>query len=202
MTIKKIGYFGGTFDPIHFGHLNLAIEAFEKRELDEIWFCPTSQSPHKLNSPPISIHHRLQMARLALESCPKFKVLEEEASSLGQPHYTYNTLIKLQNDPNNQNKKFYLLLAEDLLFQIDTWYQAEALLDQFPLFVGSRKADTPPHLNKIKNPLILKALKEKVEIRTLEISSGEIRERLKNKLYCTHLMPLKVLDYIYENELY
>jgi nicotinate-nucleotide adenylyltransferase len=201
MTAKKIGYLGGTFDPIHFGHLNLAIEALEKGKLDEIWFCPTSQSPHKLNSPPISIHHRLQMAKLALEGYPEFKVLEEEAS-LGQPHYTYNTLIKLQSDPKNHNKKFYLLFSEDLLFQFHTWYQAEALLTQFPLFVASRKVDDLPSINEIKNPLILKALKEKVEIRTLEINSREIRQRLKNKLYCTHLTPLKVLDYICENGLY
>lgn len=201
MSKKKIGYLGGSFDPIHLGHLNLAIEAIERIELDEVWFCPTVQSPHKRGAPPIAIKHRLKMVELALQGNPKFKLIQNEALKEEAP-YTYDTLLDLKQDPQNQDKIFYLLLSEDLLPSLHTWHKVEALLEEFPFFVGSRKYSKHLDTNAL-NKFILEKVKNKIEgIRTLEISSRNLRDRLKNKLYCAHLMPLKVLDYIYQNELY
>ncbi len=72
MRGKKIGLFGGTFDPIHFGHLNLAFELMEKEKLEQVWFIPTQVNPFKTQTPPISIDHRLFMVNLAIQKIPQF----------------------------------------------------------------------------------------------------------------------------------
>ena len=76
--MKKIGLYGGTFDPIHFGHINLAIELMEKRKLDEVWFIPTQVNPYKTHLKTTSFEHRVKMLDLALGMIPQFKVNEIE----------------------------------------------------------------------------------------------------------------------------
>ncbi len=201
MIKKKIGYLGGTFDPIHFGHLNLALEALEKAHFDEIWFCPTLLSPHKKETPPIEIIHRLKMVELATEEIPQFKVIENETQG-ELPPFTYETLLSLKNDPQNQDKTFTLLLSEDLIAGLEKWHKIDRLLDESPILIGHRTGFKPPKENDLNQEVLSRVQNKKLSIRTLEISSSNLRTRLKNKLYCAHLLPRKVLDYICQNELY
>lgn len=199
MKSTKIGFLGGTFDPIHFGHLNFALEALEKRHLDQIWFCPTPLSPHKKGSPPIDIKHRAKMVSLAVEGEPRFKKIDTEEHSVQAP-YTLDTLHTLKEE--YPNKEFTLLLSEDLLQNFHTWRGAEQIVEEFEIFIGIRPGFKSVEIDKLEWFMVNKVKKNLHPIRQLEISSSDIRYRLKNNLYCAHLLPLKVLDYISQHGLY
>ncbi|MBN2480003.1 MAG: adenylyltransferase/cytidyltransferase family protein, partial [Parachlamydiales bacterium] len=133
--MKKVAFFGGSFDPIHLGHLNLAIEIFEKsKRFDEILFCPTNISPFKLEKPPkASFEHRLNMLKIALKNAPFFKITSSEIKR-DFPSYTIDTL-NLLKDENDLN----LILTEESLEYFHLWKEYENILKIAPLIVGTRK---------------------------------------------------------------
>ncbi len=197
--MKKIGLFGGSFDPIHFGHLNLALEMLEKRGLDEVWFCPVNISPFKMhNQPHIEASHRLKMLALALDDIPSFHFLENEMKREG-PSYTVETLRELHNQyPQHE---FFLILGDDAVSHFFNWHQPEEITSLAKLLVGQRDFQKP---NNFKGSTgIQKAIEEGLTpTRVMDISSTDLRQRLENKLYCRHLIPAKVMDYISKNDLY
>lgn len=184
----KVGFFGGTFDPIHFGHLNLAIQLCEIHQLDQVLFCPTSLSPHKIKTKPIANDkHRKAMVKMAIEEISSFAFcgleLEKE-----EEYFTVDTIRALTKERPNDH--FHLLLGEDSFINLDTWKEAKELIKLAPPLIGSRPGDR------------MAPSKGMTAIRNIDISSTYIRDRLKKKLYCKHLVPLNVLDYIYSNKLY
>ena len=189
--LKSIGFFGGTFDPIHFGHLNLALHILEKKNLDHILFSPANYSPEKEGDPPIaSKEARKKMVELAIEDISAFSVIDLELQREG-PSYTIDTIkLLMKEEPHAQ---FHLILGEDLLSGLSKWKQAEELIKLAPPLVGTRPGDEIP-----KD--ILGA--EKVEIPPIEISSTALRERLFQKKDCRDFIPAKVLDYIEQKGLY
>lgn len=197
---RKIGFLGGTFDPFHLGHLNLAVEMIDKGYVDEVLVCPTSISPFKLDNPPIAIFHRVQMIKAAIEGVSKLSLIDLEIQS-NEPAYTYNTLCTLKEKFKSQDKELYLILSDDLLLHLDQWYQIKNLIDEFTLLIGERSREGIS-VSKIAPWIYEKVKNNFVKIRCMEMSSREIRLRLKNKLYCGHLLPLKTLDYIYKYKLY
>ena len=201
---KKIGYFGGTFDPIHHGHLNLAIELMEKRGLDEIWFIPAQLNPLKINAPPVPFHHRSEMIRLAIQDIPSF-FLKEFEETLPIPSYTIHSLRALtQENANKQSfDRFYLLLGEDSLDHFDLWYALEEILTLADLLIGSRSEVPTLGLEKFSST-VRKAIQKGWTVTNLmDISSQQIRKRLQQrKHYCGHLLPYLVFQYIQENQLY
>jgi nicotinate-nucleotide adenylyltransferase len=196
---KAVGFYGGTFDPVHFGHLNLALEMLEKRHLDEIWFCPAAISPHRLKENPTPGHHRKAMLERALSSLPFFRVLDNELEREG-PSYTVDTLRALKEQ--DESIQLFLILGEDAVPGFFSWHQPKEILKIAELLVGTR----PGFLNKLPlngDPEILKAIQKGLTItRVMEISSTEIRARLCQSLYCGHLVPKEVLDYIMTHRLY
>jgi len=185
----KIGFLGGTFDPIHNGHIGLALEIAEKKGLDEVLFCPASQSPHKHSAPTAPIY-RLEMVRLAIEKIPGFRLLAWEASRPG-PSYTIDTLRHLEG-----SDELHLLLGDDCVERFADWKEAAEILRIAPPYMGTRRR-TPPVFAQGMDPLMVQALKEGVVKTTLlEISATDIRHRLENQLYCGHLVPPEVLAYI------
>lgn len=197
---KKIGFLGGTFDPFHFGHLNLALEVLEKGGLEEIWICPTNLSPFKTEMPPIDIQHRIRMIELAIEGIGGLSINEAEAFNAA-PSFTYETLNNLCHQFGLQTQEITLIISDDMLPNLHLWHQAHALLQKFPIIVGTRPLLAVQ--KQIINPFIEEKIKNSfLPIRSMEISSSEIRMRLKNKLYCGNLLPLKTLDYIYNYKLY
>ncbi len=172
--MKKIGFLGGSFDPIHIGHLHLAISLLEAFDLDQVLFCPAACAPHKkekiVGADPFA---RLEMVRLAIETAPLFALLDWEVVR-GGVSYSVDTMRALVKErPGNQ---FFLLLGEDSFSQLDTWKEKNALIDMAPAIVGSRKE--------------------------FNVSSTDVRLRLSQKKYCGHLVPEKVLDYIARHGLY
>lgn len=195
----KIGIFGGTFDPIHFGHLNLMVELKEKCHLDHVLLCPARVSPAKQNKPSAATsEHRLKMVKLAIEEIPWAEVTEVEMKRL-PPSYMIETVEYIQ-----QQKKghLYLLIAEDVAYTVGFWKEPEKLLGLASPLVGTRNGFDSGRLENVSPFVKSKLEKGHIPIFPMDISSTRLRDRLKNKLYCGHLIPSKVLDYIYENGLY
>jgi nicotinate-nucleotide adenylyltransferase len=194
---KTVGLLGGSFDPVHFVHLNLAICLMESCSLDEVWFIPTSISPFKEDAPPgASSEHRLAMLRIALAPIKKFRILDWEIHETGVV-YTIDTVRKIAQD---HLLKLHLLLGEDHLASFHRWKEAEELIQLAPPLIGAREGvETLPSLS---SDLREKLKSGRVKIPLLDISSTNIRQRLAQKRYCGHLVPAAALEYIQQNHLY
>jgi len=203
IDLKRVGLFGGTFDPLHFGHLNLAFELLENGRLDEIWFIPTSQSPCKLDQLPCPAHHRLKMTELATAPVPNFHVIDHEILQKG-PSFTIDT-VEFLLKKYGATRHFFLLLADDCLHSFRQWKEFKKLITTIPFLVGRRSSYDPQEdfqslgLTPEEQKRIMEGF---VQSARFEISSTQVRERLKKRVSCIHLIPEKVLDYIYENQLY
>jgi nicotinate-nucleotide adenylyltransferase len=200
---RSIGLFGGTFDPIHFGHLNLAIELKEKGSLDEVWFCPAWINPHKVRAGvhPAPAKHRLEMLRLAIQEIPGFKILDWELKREGLS-YTLDTLKEVHKQEQDPSVKFFLLLGDDAIPGFFHWHKPDEIIKLATLLIGVRSGDFD--VNEIKgDPKICDSIIQGlVPTRKMEISATEIRQRIKEDRYCGHLVPKEILDYIYKNQLY
>lgn len=191
-----IGFYGGTFNPIHFGHLNLALEIMEREGLDEVWFCPTQRNPLRLDDSLVAAEHRLKMVELAISEIPQFSLLDMECRRQG-PSYTIDTLRELTA---LHHEHFRLILGSDSLVTFHRWRSPEEIIRLAHPLVGQRSAQVPEAQGRTD---IVAALQEGwVPIPVMEISASAIRERLRQKRYCGHLVPAKVLDYIRLHHLY
>jgi nicotinate-nucleotide adenylyltransferase len=202
--MKKIGIYGGTFDPIHVGHLNLAFELMEKGGLDEVWFIPAQISPHKTHQPPTSFVHRLAMLEQVMKDIPPFKVKGMEGQR-PPPSYTLHTLQNFILDEKQQeaSNQFYLLLGEDSVPGFFRWYQPEEIVKLVSLLIGSRTGRWQIEENQSFDLTVREAIQKGfIQTRIIDISGTELRERLIKNLYCGHLIPAKALDYIHQNQLY
>lgn len=191
---RSIGILGGTFDPPHFGHLNLAIEVLEKGLVDEVWMCPVNISPHKLHSPPTDALERLEMVNLAIKGIPHLKVTEIEIRKDG-PSYTIDTLRELYR--TYPNEQFFIILGDDALINFPHWKEPLEILKLAKPIVANRLEI------KTKDEELLKYFQDCfVPIRRMDISATEIRQRIRKQKCCKHLVPKEVLDFIIKNRLY
>lgn len=200
MTKKlTVGIYGGTFSPIHFGHLSLAIEILERQNLDEVWFCPTRMNPLRIEEPLPSPVHRLKMVELAIADIPQFRALDLECRREG-PSYTVDTVRELSASYGHQ---FRLLLGSDALETFYRWREPEEIVRLAPPLVGQRGVLRMPIDDIQGRAEVVNALSAGwVSLPIIEISSTLVRERLRQRLYCGHLVPGKVLDYIRQHHLY
>lgn len=177
-----IGFFGGTFDPIHLGHLNLAIQLKEAAKLKEIWFCPAFCSPFKKDSltPP---QDRLNMLKLTLEGAPGLKVIEDEIVKEG-PSYTIDTIRKLMKETGHT---FRLILGEDQIENFSKWKEAEELKKLAPPLFGKRGVSQNS---------------QALSIPLFDVSATEVRNRVKAGQWIGHLVPTQVSHYIHKKGLY
>ncbi|WP_068470182.1 nicotinate (nicotinamide) nucleotide adenylyltransferase [Candidatus Protochlamydia phocaeensis] len=202
--LKKIGLLGGSFDPVHVGHLNLAFELMEKKQLDEVWFIPAQLNPHKSHAPPTSIDHRLKMVHLAIKDIPQF-ILKDLEAKRPPPSYTIDTLQAFIAEEafKPQPNQFFLLMGEDMLPNFYRWHMPEEIVKLVPLLIGSRsgiwQTDAFQDFNLAIREAILKGL---IQTRLMDISGTELRQRLAQRHYCGHLIPYPVLQYIQEHHLY
>ncbi len=204
MSNKRIGLFGGTFDPPHIGHLISAQSIADTLALDEVIFIPASQPPHKLGLSISSAEHRYNMLALAIEDNPKFSIDHVELNK-AEPCYTINTVRYFLE--RYREDKLYWLIGADSLAELPSWYRFEELIELIDIVAAWRGG--------FENRRVLSELKEKVDgqqyeklsnglIRTpmIEISASEIRQRVKENKSIKYLVPSKVQDYIIRNELY
>jgi nicotinate-nucleotide adenylyltransferase len=192
---KTVGFYGGTFDPIHFGHINLAVQLLEIHSLDEVLFCPAYCSPLKTAAPPLATpHQRLEMVKIALEGIPHFRITTYEIER-NEPSFTIDTLKMIKGEGRG-DISFRLLLSEEAAAHFDQWKNFQDLIRLAPPIIGTRASSL------LRGSLADSLRSGSTQTKIFEISSTDIRERLKKALYCGHLVPEKVLRYIQANGLY
>jgi nicotinate-nucleotide adenylyltransferase len=195
-TNKRIGFYGGTFDPIHNGHISLALELSEKHELDEVLFCPASISPHKKQTPPrASKEHRRAMITAAIAPFPQFTFLDYELQQ-NTESYTSQTLQYLSQ--KYPQKTFFLLLGEDNARSIPTWPDGKLLLELAIPLVGSWCSEDLSEMD----PYFAAIFKKGWTPIHMKTCSTWIRERIKQGKYVEHLLTGRVWDYIQIHQLY
>jgi nicotinate-nucleotide adenylyltransferase len=190
----KIGVFGGTFDPIHWGHLVLAEEALLAAGLDRILFVPSGLPPHKIARVLTSCAHRLEMVRLAVAGVPAFEVSDVEADE-GMPHYSLDTLARLARERPRDEISF--LLGSDSLLEMKSWRDPEGIARLCPLVVLPR----PGFDAAAADPAFTRRL-TLVRGVSVSISSTLVRQRLAGDAPVRFLVPEPVREYIRRHRLY
>lgn len=198
----KIGIMGGTFDPIHIGHLLLGEFAYENFHLDEIWFLPNGNPPHKTTDESgVSLDDRIEMVKLATDDVPYFRLNLYEASSK-KHSYTYSTMRALRE--MYPEHEFFFILGADSLFSIEQWKNFREIFPSCTILAAMRDdKDTESMQAQIR---YLNG-KYGADIRLLqaplvEISSTTIRRRAENGLSIRYMVPDVVSEYIQSNALY
>lgn len=198
--MKKYGIFGGTFNPIHFGHLMICEYLKEELGLDKVIFIPTGNPPHK--SLDVSAIDRYNMVKLAISSNPDFEISDIETNRV-KLSYTVDTIIELKKIYENQ--KLFFLIGLDTLFQLKTWRKIEELSREIEFVVALR----PKYIDIDEINRELKFLRENygtiVEIihtPLYEISSTELRTRIRDEKSVRYLIPNNVVNYIKESGFY
>jgi nicotinate-nucleotide adenylyltransferase len=191
----KVGIFGGTFDPIHFGHLLLAEQAREAASLHEIWFVPAGEPPHKQGKPVTPAMERKKMVELAIEGHPQFKVNPIELMRSG-PSYTVDTIMELKKQ--NPHVEFFLLVGADMVKNLPKWYKIKEIIQNVQVIgLGRPGFDHDALPEYIEERLMW--IPDAVET---NISSSIIRERLMLNRSVRYLVPDSVYKYIKEQGLY
>lgn len=192
---KNIILFGGTFDPPHIGHIILAQRAKEFLSAEKVIFIPCYIPPHKLDYKPTLWKHRLNMLNLSLKNLPSMEVSDYEIRVKGVS-YTYNTVQWFK-------KKFpehslYFLIGMDSLLTFTTWHRWQDIISDVSLIVGNRiseKRKIPEELLNTKKIVFFNSPK-------IEVSSSEIRQRVKENKSIKFLVAPEVEKYIFKHKLY
>jgi nicotinate-nucleotide adenylyltransferase len=189
---QKIGIFGGSFDPPHYGHINLVLSLMEKHQLDEVYIIPSYSTPWKemQHSP----HKRLLMTQLAFAPLPKCRVLDIEMQRKGDS-YTIDTVrFLMKTDKAFSQAQRYILLGSDLLESLHLWKDYEELFSLVTPIVGSRLSSTEVDKLTLNRDIKEKILSLWTDIGILDISSTNLKKRVAQHLYVNHLMPKDVME--------
>lgn len=213
----KVGLFGGTFDPVHMGHLRAAEEIRECFGLDEVYFIPSALPPHKQSSHVTPPEHRLEMLRLAIDSNAHFDICDYEIKRQSTS-YTIETLRYLTQ--THPERDYYFIVGHELFAEIESWREYHKLFSLSNFIVMTRpgfsnnESDELPlalkndfsYANREENVRIYINNKDKTiaftHIRGFEISSTEVRHLAAAGKSIKYLVPEQVEDYIASNELY
>lgn len=197
---KRIGILGGTFDPIHIGHLILAEEAWFQLRLDTIYLVPAGDPPHKLDRRLSPVEHRLNMARLATADIEYIHVSRLDADRPG-PHYTADMLRLLRQQTGNEADLFFLM-GMDSLRDLPTWNEAQWLVENCTLVALTRHdvtldwAELEAALPGVHRSVIILDMPE------MEIASHAIQQRVRQGQPIRHQVPAVVEAYLRAHNLY
>ncbi|MCH7322181.1 nicotinate-nucleotide adenylyltransferase [Solibacillus sp. MA9] len=187
--MKKVGLFGGTFNPPHIGHLIMANEVYAALGLSEVRFMPNAKAPHKVVSKSATNEQRLKMVELAIEDVPYFNAETFELER-GGVSYTYDTMKVLRE--REPDVEFYFIIGGDMIDSLHTWYQIDELIELVN-FVGVKRpgseAKTDYNVRMVEAPEI-------------NLSSTFIRNRLQQQGSLQYLLPEAVERYIRKEGLY
>jgi nicotinate-nucleotide adenylyltransferase len=189
--VKRIGILGGTFNPVHIGHLAIAETACDKLKLDKVLFIPSYYPPHKSRAHVIAAKYRYSMVKLAIKGNPRFEAVDFEVKRPGRS-YSINTLEYLRRlyPPRT---KFFFIIGSDMIDGLKEWKRVNDLVKIVQFIVITRKG----YENKKEqyNARIINTL-------DLGISSSYLRQALSKGIAIRYLIPDKVLGYIRANRLY
>lgn len=200
--MAEIGIMGGTFDPIHNGHLLLGRQAYKEYKLDEIWFMPSGTPPHKKDHVVTPAEHRMEMVRLAIRDYPYFVCSDFEVWRQGNT-YTAETLRLLHEQ--YPEHCFYFIAGADSLYQIENWYHPQEVMRQVVLLVAEREYEEAPCSIEEQADYLKRIYR--ADIRFLhcpevDISSGELREMAAQGKELGPYVADSVKAYIHAHRLY
>lgn len=200
----KIGILGGTFDPVHAGHIGLAQAVIAARRADRVLFIPNANPPHKSGGQITPYEHRVRMLELALEGCNKAELCEIEAQET-DPNYTVDTVRKLRTLYGNETE-FLLIVGSDEIRDLADWKEPRKLLESVDVLVVSRTGWNLDEINCLADSLGRDAV-EKLKSNTLsvdlpDVSSTDIRERVASGGNLARDVALPVARYIATHKLY
>jgi len=198
---RTLGILGGTFDPIHYGHMVAAECARDAFDLDEVVFIPAAIPPHKLGQEIADGRHRLHMVRMAVNSDPHFSASGVELDREG-PSYTVDTVEYFLRDASVE--KLYFILGVDALLLFNTWKDVDRLVDMCEFIVVSRPGydlNRDSEAFRQVTPLMWSKVRT-LNIPGLHISSSDIRKRIARGETVKYLIPSPVEEYILEHGLY
>ncbi|MFI3172105.1 MAG: nicotinate-nucleotide adenylyltransferase [Eubacteriales bacterium] len=198
----KVGIVGGTFNPIHVGHLMLGEYAYEEFLLDAIWFMPNGNPPHKdANTFSISTKARIAMVELAITGTSYFHLSKHEIEK-ESVSYSYKTMKELcEKYPENE---FYFIVGSDSLFSLEQWKKPELLFEYCTILVACREnmdlKRVHQHIDYLKEKYACKM--KLLQMPLLEVSSSNIRSRLQENKSVKYIVPEVVHEYMTTNRLY
>jgi nicotinate-nucleotide adenylyltransferase len=199
----RIGVFGGTFDPVHLGHLILAEQCREQGRLDEVWFVPAGQPPHKSHYAITPFRHRAEMLRLATAGHPAFRVNELENERPG-PSYTVETLADLAKA--HPGTDWFFLVGSDTLAELHEWHDPAGVVRRAGLLVMARGEGAVMSAEELRASLRLpegeRLSLEVVAAPRVEISSRDLRRRAAEGRSLRYLVTRAVECYVEEKRLY
>jgi len=198
----RLGILGGTFDPVHFGHLDAADAARRALHLDQVWLIPSSDPPHRPVDPLASAYHRFALIALAIQDDESLRAADMELTRTG-PSYTADTLRAVARQGWHASQIFFIL-GSDAFAEIATWREFPAVLDAANFVVIARPgttldaavARTPSLRGRLGTSIFL------VEARTRDVSSSTIRARLAARQSIDDLVPATVARHIVTHHLY
>lgn len=193
---KKYGIFGGTFNPPHVGHLEIAKEAKARYGLDRVFFVPSFIPPHKDPKDLVDVGHRANMVKLLIEGVPEF-VLSEYEISKKTVSYSIDTIRFFETE--FPGTKFYFIIGSDAFFYIDKWKESEKVQKLIDFIIYERRDFPSLKINK-KFPHLSNLLW--IENRHIDISSSDIRAQIRGGVNETEELGTKVYNYIEKNQLY
>ena len=199
--MPRIGIMGGTFNPIHTGHLIIAQQTLVELALDKVWFMPAGNPPHK-DTPVIDGELRRRMVELAIEGNSDFELFDYELKKT-RPSYSAITMTEL--DEAYPDNEFYFIMGADSLMDFHKWYHPEVICDHTKLVCADRNNISDDMLEAEKKRLEADfgATIYLIDTPQIEISSSDIRDRLKDKpTSVRYMLPEGVYDFIIKNHLY
>lgn len=197
---RRLGVLGGTFDPIHHGHLVAAQEAHYQLGLERVLFVPAGQPPHKRDEPLSVVHHRLRMVEMAIEGKAYLGLSRVDVDRPG-PHYTADTLALLQQASDPDTRLFFIA-GSDSLRELLEWHEPERIIQEAALAVVRRpgaEVDVEPLAQALPG---LRDRLHWVQMPLLEISSTDLRARVREGRPISFFLPPAVESYILEHGLY
>ncbi len=192
--MKKIGLFGGTFDPVHIGHVSIAKAFLNSGQIDELWILLTPFPPHKKKQKHVPYALRFNMLQLAFNKLKDISILTIE-NELPEPSYTYQSIAHLKALYPEHN--FVFCMGEDSLAKFSTWKHYKRILDQVKLLVARRPGEN--HFS-VENHILSKTIF--VDHEPVEAASSKIRELIENGEDVRRFLPLNVYELIKKEDLY
>ncbi|MFL5327308.1 MAG: nicotinate (nicotinamide) nucleotide adenylyltransferase [Gemmataceae bacterium] len=199
----RIGVYGGSFNPVHVGHLIMAEQCREQARLDEIWFVPSARHPLKTDYPPAEFHHRVEMLRLAIDDQPNYRIetLENDRPGLS---YTADTLDELQRQ--NPKAEFFLILGSDTLPEFPRWHEPRRIIERATLLVMERHpwpvVDAEALRQSLALPNEVPLRMQRVNVPLIDLASTDIRRRIAEGRSVRFMLPRIVEDYVRDKGLY
>jgi len=197
----NIGVLGGTFDPIHNGHILIAEEIRAQLKVDEVIFVPAGQPRLRLSDPVATAEDRVQMVRLAIAGTLYFSISTIEVERAG-PSYTVDTISELRGQLSTGDELFFIL-GWDSLAEIPHWKEPQRMIEMCRLVAVPRPGYTPPDIEALETAV--SGLSQNVVLMDrplIDISATDIRERVEQGFAISHLVPEPVDRYIREHGLY